>query len=85
MSIAKYIFLQKSLTQKIELVYYLKKKQNLFFDNSVILKTELARMFMDSMCLEVDKNTVLTACLIYSLKKKNVKQDISGLKEEKNA
>lgn len=85
MSIAKYIFLQKSLTRKIELVYYLKKKQNLFFDNSVILKTELARMFMDSMCLKVDKNTVLTACLIYSLKKKNVKQDISGLKEEKNA
>ena len=42
-------------------------------------------MFMDSMCLKVDKNTVLTACLIYSLKKKNVKQDISGLKEEKNA
>lgn len=84
MSIAKYIFVQKNLTQKIELVYYLKKKQDLFFDNSVILKTEIARMFIDSMCLDVDKNTLLTACLVYSLKKKHVKQNIDELKEEKN-
>lgn len=84
MSVAKYIFIQKGLTQKIELVYYLKKKQNLFFDNSVILKTELARMFIDSMCLDVDRNTVLTACLVYSLKKKHVKQNPNELNEEKN-
>lgn len=84
MSVAKYIFVQKGLTQKIELVYYLKKKQDLFFDNSVILKTELARMFIDSMCLDVDRNTVLTACLVYSLKKKNIKQNPNELKEEKN-
>ncbi len=84
MSVAKYLFIQKDLTKKIELVYYLKKKQDIFFDNSVILKTELARMFIDSMCLNVDRNTVLTACLVYSLKKKNVKKNVNEIKEEKN-
>lgn len=84
MSIAKYIFIQKDLSKKIELVYYLKRKQNLFFDNSVVLKLELARMFIDSMCLDVDKNAVLTAVLVYALKKKHIKQSASELKEEKN-
>ena len=69
--IGKYILAEKKLLKKIELVYYLKNKKNLFFDNSVLFKLRLADMFIDSLCLDVDKNLVLTACLVYSLNKIN--------------
>lgn len=81
--LAKYIYAQNNLIRKIEMVYYLKKMKNLFFDNSVIFKVELARMFIDSMCLDVDKNTVLTAILVYSLKKVNSPQEKSRILTEK--
>lgn len=81
--IARYIYAQKNLMKKIEMVYYLKKIQNLFFDNSVIFKAELARMFIDSMCLDVDKNLVLTSILVYSLKKVNSPQEKSRILTEK--
>lgn len=81
--LARYIYAQKNLMKKIEIVYYLKKIQNLFFDNSVIFKAELARMFIDSMCLEVDKNLVLTSVLVYSLKKVNSPQEKSRILKEK--
>lgn len=67
--IGRYITAEKNLFRKIELVYYLKNKKDLFFDNSVLLKLELANMFINSMCLDVDKNIVLTACLVYALNK----------------
>ena len=82
--LARYIYAQKNLIKKIELVYYLKKKKNLFFDNSVIFKTELARMFIDSMELDVDKNKVLTAMLVYSLKKIDSPQEKQRILSEKN-
>lgn len=81
--LARYIYAQKNLMKKIEIVYYLKKIQNLFFDNSVIFKAELARMFIDSMCLDVDKNLVLTSVLVYSLKKVNSPQEKSRILTEK--
>ena len=81
--LARYIYVQKNLMKKIETVYYLKKIQNLFFDNSVIFKAELARMFIDSMCLDVDKNLVLTSVLVYSLKKVNSPQEKSRILTEK--
>ena len=51
---AEYILSEKDYIKKMEIVYYLKKRNNIFFDNSVIFKTELARMFIDDMNLEVD-------------------------------
>ena len=66
---AEYILSEKDYIKKMEIVYYLKKRNNIFFDNSVIFKTELARMFIDDMNLEVDKNTIITACLLFSCKK----------------
>lgn len=81
--IARFIYGQKGFMRKVELVYYLKKINNLFFDNSVIFKAELARMFMDSMCLDVNKNAVVTAILVYSLKKVNSPQERSRILTEK--
>lgn len=81
--IGKYILAEKNVFKKIELVYYLKNKKNLFFDNSVLLKMEIANMFISSMCLKVNKNAVLTACLVYSLNKVDTAYEKERIKTKK--
>ena len=78
---ADYILSEQDYIKKMEIVYYLKKRANIFFDNSVIFKTELARMFIDDMMItDVDRNIVLTACLLYFYKKSSNPQDLSKVK-----
>ncbi len=78
---ADYILSEHDYIKKMEIVYYLKKRTNIFFDNSVIFKTELARMFIEDMEIEdVDKNIVLTACLLCFCKKSNDPQNLSKVK-----
>lgn len=77
---ADYILSEKDYIKKMEIVYYLKKRINIFFDNSVIFKTELARMFIDDMKLDVDRNLVLTASLLCSCKKPADAKDLSRIK-----
>ncbi len=78
---ADYILSEHDYIKKMEIVYYLKKRTNIFFDNSVIFKTELARMFIEDMEIEdVDKNVVLTACLLCFCKKSNDPQNLSKVK-----
>lgn len=81
--IGEYILSEEDLLKKIELVYYLKNKKDLFFDNSVLFKLKLADMFIDSLCLDVDKNVVLTACLVYSLNKINTTREKERIKRKK--
>ena len=78
---ADYILSEEDCIKKMEIVYYLQKRTGIFFDNSVILKTELARLFIDTMNLDVDKNLVLTACLLYACKKNIVSHDIEKIKK----
>ena len=66
---ADYILEEKDLACKMEITYYLSKKAKIFFDKSIIFKTEIARMFIDYMKIEVDRNLVLTACLLCNCKK----------------
>ena len=82
--IGKYILAEKKLLKKIEFVYYLKNKKALFFDNSVLFKLKLADMFIDSLCLKVDKNMVLTACLVYSLNKIDTLGEKQRIKQKKS-
>jgi hypothetical protein len=78
---ADYILSEQDYIKKMEIAYYLKKRTNIFFDNSVIFKTELARMFIEDMHIDdVDKNIVLTACLLCSCKKTTDPQDLSKIK-----
>ncbi len=78
---ADYILSEQDYIKKMEIVYYLKKRANIFFDNSVIFKTELARMFIDDMNItDVDRNLVLTACLLCFCKKSPNPQDLSKVK-----
>lgn len=65
----------KDLATKMDIIRRLqkllkeKKGETLFFDKSVIFKTEIARMFIDYMHLDVDRDLVLTACLLCNCKK----------------
>ena len=61
---AECILNEKDFIKKIDIVTYLKKKQNIFFNTPVIMKAEIAREFIDTMKIDVDRSLVLTACLL---------------------
>ena len=75
-SFAEYILNEEDLASKMEIVYYLSKKRKIFFNKSVILKTEIARMFLKYSKIDVDQNLVLTACLLCNCKKVDNAQDL---------
>lgn len=77
---ANYILDENDIAEKMEITYYLAKKTRIFFDKSVIFKTELARMFVDFMKIDVDKNLIITACLLCNCKKSNKPGDLSRVK-----
>ena len=79
-SFAEYILNEPDLHKKIELAYYLHKKKNTLFNNTVIFKTMIAKMFIETMKLDVDENQVLTACLLCSCKKIDNAQDMERIK-----
>lgn len=66
---------EKDLEEKLTIMCYLEKKlrddpeKRIFFDKSVILKTTLAKMFIEIMDLNVDENLVITASLLCNCKK----------------
>lgn len=77
---ADYMLAEENYIKKIEIAYYLSKRERLFFDKSVIFKTELARMFIDTMKIDVDRNLVITACLLYACRKSTNPSDLSKIK-----
>ena len=66
---AEYIINEHDWVRKMEIMFYLEKKARIFFDKSVVLKTELAKLFIETMKIEVDSNLVITACLLCNCKK----------------
>jgi len=70
----------RDLAEKMEILYYLAKKENIFFDKSVIFKTEIARMFIEYMKIDVDKELVLTACLLCNCKKVDNAQSLEKIR-----
>lgn len=78
---ASYILNEEDWIRKMEIMYYLEKKGNVFFDKSVILKTEIAKLFVDIMDIKgVDKNIVITACLLCNCRKPSNFTDINKVK-----
>lgn len=75
-SFADYILNEEELSSKMEIVYYLSKKRKIFFNKSVVLKTEITRLFLNYSKIEVDKNLVLTASLLCNCKKIDNAQDL---------
>ena len=66
---ADYVLEEEDLASKMEIVYYLSKKTKIFFDKSVIFKTELLRMFLNYSKVQVDNNLILTASLLCNCRK----------------
>ncbi len=77
---ADYILSETDWVKKMEIMYYLQKKTGIFYDNSVIFKTFLAKQFVEKADLKVDMNTLLTACLLCNCKKAVNPQDLSKIK-----
>ena len=77
---ADYILSEEDVIRKMEIVYYLQKRTGIFYDNSVILKTEIAKLFIEQMNIPVDKNLVLTACLLYGCAKREGAQDLESIR-----
>ena len=76
---ADYILDEEDLASKMEIVYYLSKNRKIFFDKSVIFKTEILRMFLNYSKIGVDRNLILTASLLCNCKKIDNAQDIESV------
>ncbi len=73
-SFADYILGEKDWSKKLEIMYYLKKRTGIFYDNSVIFKTLIAKFFLEYLHVfypkfEIDDNLVITARLLCDCKK----------------
>ena len=76
---ATYILEEKNVAEKMMIVYYLSKKSGIYFDKSIVLRTEIAKLFIEYMELDVDENEVLTAMLLCNCKKVENAQKIGKL------
>lgn len=76
---ATYILEERDLSQKMLITYYLSKKTGIFFDKSIVLKAEIAKLFIEYMEINVDENLVLTAMLLCNCKKIENAQKIGKL------
>ena len=73
-SFADYILGEKDWGKKLEIMYYLKKRTGIFYDNSVIFKTLLTKLFLDYLHdnypnFVIDDNLVITARLLCDCQK----------------
>lgn len=66
---ATYILKEKDYMQKMIIAYYMSQKTGIYFDKSIVLRTEITRMFLNYTSLDIDKNLVLTAMLLCNCKK----------------
>ncbi|MBO4815451.1 MAG: hypothetical protein J5507_00490 [Clostridia bacterium] len=78
-SVSDYILSEKEFSKKIEIMNYLKRKTNIFFDNTVIFKALITKLFIETMELDIDENIVVTAMLLCQCKKINNAQDIKRI------
>ncbi len=77
---ADYILSEKDWIKKMEIVYYLQKRTGIFFDNSVVFKTLITKLFIDNVDLGIDKNVTITASLLWSCKKQLTAKDLESVK-----
>ena len=65
---ASYMLGEKDWLKKMEIMYYLKKKTGIFYDNTVVFKTLITKLFLDYLHENypeenIDDNLVITARL----------------------
>ena len=79
-SFAEYILSEKDFGKKVEIMLYLKKKTTIFFDNTVIFKALIVKLFIESMNIDADENELVTAMMLCGCKKINNAQDMEKIK-----
>ena len=79
-SFAEYMLAEKDFDKKIEIAYYLQKKTGIFLDNSVLFKTTIVKLFIETMDIDVDENMLITASLLCACKKTGDYHDIEKVK-----
>ena len=82
---ASYILNEFDWTKKLEIVYYLKKKTGLFYDNTVIFKTLIAKQFLNYLVefhpqIKLDENLIITARLLCDCLKKENSTDLEDIR-----
>ena len=79
------MFEEKELIKKVEVICrYQKSTIDVNFDTIAVLKAEIARLLIERMNIEtVDKDKVITACLVYAFKRTNSPMEIERIKREK--
>ena len=77
---AEYILSKEDFREKLEVAYYLHKKENTSFDNSMIFKATVAKSFVESMDIDVDCNLVVTAMLLCGCKKPKTALNLDKIK-----
>ena len=68
-SFADMMLNERKLTEKMKILLYFKKKHNCFFDNTVIFKTEICRMFLEHSKPDVDNNFSANSVFIVCVQK----------------
>lgn len=82
---ADYILKETNLINKMDILNRLqrllkeRKGITIFFNNTIIFKTEIARMFIEYSHIDVDENLVLTASLLCNCKKIDGPQSLKSL------
>lgn len=82
---ASYMLNERDWLKKMEIMYYLKKKTGIFYDNTVIFKTLLTKLFLDYLrenCPEekIDENLVVTTRLLCDCMKKENATDLEDIR-----
>ena len=83
---AEYILGETDWSKKLEIMYYLKKRTGIYYDNSVIFKALITKMFLDYLKqyypdLQIDENIVITARLLCNCMKV---ENSTNIEEKKN-
>lgn len=77
---ADYILNEEDFEKKLAIMYFLEKKADIYFNKSVIMKTVLAKLFIELENIDVDENLVVTACLLCACKKSDSPQNLNKIK-----
>ena len=84
-SFADYILNEKDWGKKLEIMYYLKRKTGIHYNNAVIFKTLITKMFLDYLKnnnseIQLDENLVITARLLCDCLKVDNSTNIEEIK-----
>ena len=76
---ARNILSETDFSKKIKIINNNKESLDIFFDNTIVYKAFITKMFIDVMELDVDENILVTAMMLCGCKKINNAQDITKI------